>query len=79
MKNYSDDTFYVHDLQEILGCQEKLPLGARMVYNLYALEGLSHEQIAKYLDISIETSKAQLHTAKELIQELLYKKAVLEA
>lgn len=46
---------------------QKLPEGANLIFNLYVVEGYSHEEIAKKLDISIGTSKSQLSRAKSLL------------
>ena len=45
-----------------------LPEGARIVFNLYAIEGYKHAEIAEQLGISEGTSKSQLHYAKEKLK-----------
>lgn len=50
---------------EILQVVAKLPDGYRTVFNLYAIEGYSHKEIAEQLDISESTSKTQFHKAKQ--------------
>lgn len=50
---------------------KELPKGSRMVLNLFLLEGMSHEEIAQILDISISTSKSQYHRAKKILKEKL--------
>jgi len=55
--------------KEIINLIVKLPLGYRTVFNMYAIEGYSHEEISKELDISIGTSKSQLFKAKKLLKE----------
>lgn len=42
----------------------ELPIGYRTVINLYALEGLSHKEIAKRLGIKERSSSSQYHRAK---------------
>jgi RNA polymerase sigma-70 factor (ECF subfamily) len=49
-----------------------LPNGYRKVFELFALEGLSHEEISKKLGISENTSKSQLSRARVQLQRLLY-------
>lgn len=46
-----------------------LPDGCREVFNLYALEDLSHKEIASQLGCSESTSKSQYHRAKQLLRE----------
>lgn len=50
---------------------ERLPRGARTVFVLYSLEGYTHDEIAAMLSIAQGSSKAQLHRARQLLQEML--------
>lgn len=49
----------------------RLPERARLVFVLHAIEGYRHEDIAKQLNTSTGTSKAQFHRARNLIREWL--------
>jgi RNA polymerase sigma-70 factor (ECF subfamily) len=42
-----------------------------MVFNLYAIEGYSHKEIAQILRFSVNTSKSQLFKARKMIQKKL--------
>ncbi len=57
--------------QDILNLLDGLPTGYRTIFNLYAIEGFKHREIADFLGISINTSKSQLILAKKRLQELL--------
>ncbi|MEM7654836.1 MAG: RNA polymerase sigma factor [Bacteroidota bacterium] len=57
--------------QEILHLVQQLPPGYRTVFNLYAIEGHSHQEVALMLDISVGTSKSQLSRAKKQLQTQL--------
>ncbi|MEL7120254.1 MAG: RNA polymerase sigma factor [Bacteroidota bacterium] len=57
--------------QELIKLIQKLPLGFRTVFNLYILEGYTHQQIADELNISVGTSKSQLNRAKAHYKKLL--------
>lgn len=59
------------NVDEILYYLDKLPEGARMIFNLYAVEGYSHKEIAKQLNISEGTSKSQFSRARGLIKSHL--------
>jgi RNA polymerase sigma-70 factor (ECF subfamily) len=48
-----------------------LPEGARIVFVLFEIEGFSHAEIARELGVAENTSKAQLHRARGLLQEWL--------
>lgn len=56
---------------EILALLDKLPSGYRTVFNLYAIEGYSHKEIAAQLGISVNTSKSQLIKARKKLQSYL--------
>lgn len=56
------------DLLKMVG---RLPMGYRTIFNLYAIEGYSHQEIADMLDISVNTSKSQLSRARALLQKTL--------
>jgi RNA polymerase sigma-70 factor (ECF subfamily) len=55
----------------LLSLVNTLPDGCRMVFNLYAIEGYSHAEIAEKLQITEGTSRSQLHHAKFLLKEKL--------
>ncbi len=57
--------------KEIMALLDELPVGYRTVFNLYALEGFKHREIAQMLGISINTSKSQLILARKRLQQLL--------
>lgn len=56
---------------EIIEQVRRLPDGAQVIFNLYALEGLSHKEIAERLNISEGTSKSQVNRARTLLQKFL--------
>ncbi|MBN2347537.1 MAG: RNA polymerase sigma factor [Bacteroidales bacterium] len=55
--------------QELLGFVQELSPKYRMVFNLYAIEGYQHKDIAKMLNISEGTSKSNLSRARAILQE----------
>lgn len=59
------------DEQDLLKLIDELPVGYRTVFNLYAIEGYNHAEIAKQLDISENTSKSQLSRARKWLQTRL--------
>ena len=56
---------------DMLALLAALPAGYRTVFNLYALEGYSHPEIAELLGISEGTSKSQLSKARAMLQRRL--------
>jgi RNA polymerase sigma factor (sigma-70 family) len=61
------------DAETLMKYLQRLPPGYRAVFNLYAIEGFSHEEIAEQLGISIGTSKSQLFKAREFLKKILDK------
>ena len=55
--------------KEIMRLVESLPTGYRTVFNMYAIEGFSHDEIAKALNISSATSRSQLQRARMMLQD----------
>ena len=60
-----------YTLNDLISFIQELPVGCQLVFNMYVIEGYSHKEIAEILDISIGTSKSQLHRAKELLQDII--------
>ena len=57
--------------EDILDMVRLLPMSYRIVFNLYAIEGYKHEEIASMLGITSGTSKSHYFKAKQRLQELL--------
>ena len=57
--------------EEILEMIRKLSPAYRTVFNLYAIEGYKHEEIADLLNISVGTSKSNLSKAKKNLRLIL--------
>ncbi|WP_026464558.1 RNA polymerase sigma factor [Adhaeribacter aquaticus] len=57
--------------EDLLKLLYDLPAGYRTVFNLYAIEGYSHKEIAEMLDITEGTSKSQLSKARAMLQKRL--------
>tara|TARA_B100000674_G_C37812782_1_gene901898 strand:+ start:167 stop:613 length:447 start_codon:yes stop_codon:yes gene_type:complete len=64
-------------IEELAGLIQQLPEGTRMVFNLYVIEGYSHKEIAKDLDISVGTSKSQLFDARKKLKEALINSQII--
>ena len=59
------------EVEDLLNMIQELPNGYQMVFNLYAIDGYSHKEIAEQLGISENTSKSQLSRARTYLQKLL--------
>jgi RNA polymerase sigma-70 factor, ECF subfamily len=56
-----------------------LPRGARLAFVLHDVEGYQHQEIARQLNVSVGTVKAQLHRARRLLRERLEGRIVGDA
>jgi len=54
---------------DLLDCISRLPEGYRTVFNLYAIEGYSHIEIAGMLGINESTSRSQFMRARNILQK----------
>ena len=63
---YSLESTGLEDVQKMI---DMLPIGYKMVFNLYAIEGYKHAEIAKELGITESTSKSQLFKARKWLQK----------
>lgn len=57
--------------EDLLHLLTYLPEGCRTVFNLFAIEGYSHKEIAAMLHISEGTSKSQLNASRSKLKELV--------
>jgi RNA polymerase sigma-70 factor (ECF subfamily) len=59
------ETMSANDMMAMI---EKMPLGYRTVFNMYAIDGFSHREIATELGIDEGTSRSQLSKARKFLQ-----------
>lgn len=73
------DGWRIEDMNasEIFKLLMTLPAGYRTVFNLFAIEGYSHREIAGMLGITEGTSKSQLNKAKAMMQKLVKENMLL--
>ncbi len=57
---------------ELLKLVQKLPEAYRTVFNLFAIDGYTHEEIGEMLGINPGTSKSNLHKARQKLQKMLH-------
>ena len=69
----ASDNFLIQEnkleAKELLQMIRKLPDGYRVVFNLYAIEGYSHKEIGRMMNISEGTSKSNLSRARIILQK----------
>jgi len=59
------------EYDDLLAMVQKLPQAYRTVFNLYAIEGYTHEEIGELLGISDGTSKSNLFKAREKLKKMI--------
>ena len=59
--------------EDLLAIVNQLTPSYRTVFNLYAIDGYKHEEIAKALGISVGASKSNLSRARQMLKDLLKK------
>ena len=57
--------------EELLSVIRSMPEGYRIIFNLYAIEGFKHKEIAEMLGVDVNTSKSQYSRAKRFIRKRL--------
>ncbi len=66
--DFSLADFHFRDLLKMI---QSLPSGCQVIFNLYAIEGYTHKEIAQELEISEGTSKSQYARARTLLQKMI--------
>lgn len=63
--------------QDLLKIIQTIPEGYRVVFNLFAIEGYSHKEIAEQLGVTESTSKSQFSRAKKMLRNILIERNIL--
>ncbi|MDX9929327.1 MAG: sigma-70 family RNA polymerase sigma factor [Bacteroidales bacterium] len=66
--SFEEDFFSADELYKVLS---ELPPGYKMVFNLYAIEGYKHREIAEIMNIDVNTSKSQYSRARAMLRDKL--------
>jgi len=64
--------------EELMNILQKIPTGYRVVFNMFAIEGYSHKEIADQLGVSESTSKTQFLRAKAFLIKVLQKQRMID-
>lgn len=72
-EEFSDTNVALQKLSadDIMQMIKKLPKASAQVFNLFAIDGFSHKEIAEMLEISQGTSKWHLNFARQKLQEMI--------
>jgi RNA polymerase sigma-70 factor (ECF subfamily) len=58
-------------VEELMKLIEDMPTGYRTVFNMYAIEGYSHQEIAENLGVTESTSKTQFRKARNYLMNII--------
>jgi RNA polymerase sigma-70 factor (ECF subfamily) len=67
--NFSDDVLAKIAADDLMKLIQQLPPRYRMVFNLYVIEGFSHQEIAQEMSITQGTSKSNLARARDILKK----------
>ena len=81
VEDFADDnksfssSYNAHGLEakELMDMVQKLPQTYRSVFNMYAIEGYSHQEIGNTLGITELLSRTNLHRARTILKEMVNK------
>jgi RNA polymerase sigma factor (sigma-70 family) len=73
--DYTIENINADDLLKII---HAIPEGYRVVFNLFAIEGYSHKEIAERLGVTESTSKSQFSRARKMLRKILVEKNIVE-
>ena len=66
---FDEPDVYAHlEEEDLLRLIAQLPEGYRLVFNMFAIEGYTHKEIADLLGIQESTSRSQLVKARKMLQ-----------
>ena len=74
IEDHSENGLDILSYKEIMEAIRQLSPAYRTVFNLFVIEGMSHEEIAGHLGISIGASKSNLSKARENLRKIILKK-----
>ena len=81
IENYNDSV--INDVESTIEEERlsmmlmKLPKATRNVFNLCAIDGYSHKEIAEMLNITVETSKWHVKQARKTLKELIKQEEIV--
>ncbi len=65
---FSDNIFEKLEAEELMKLIRQLPDRYRMVFNLYVMEGMNHQEVSEMMNISVGTSKSNLSRARDILK-----------
>lgn len=70
--NFSDDIIAKMSADDLMKLIRELPPRYQLVFNLYVIEGMSHQEIAREMSITEGTSKSNLARARDILKKKVH-------
>jgi RNA polymerase sigma-70 factor (ECF subfamily) len=77
LDNKSETGLEALSAKDLLKIIQEMPPGFRTVFNLYAIEGYSHKEIAEQLGVTVSTSKSQYSRARVYLQKIIIEENII--
>lgn len=77
LHNHTESPLDSLSVQDLLKIIQEMPPGFKAVFNMFAIEGYTHKEIAEELNISVNTSKSQYSRARAYLQKIIIEEKVL--
>ena len=58
--------------EDLLLLLDRIPIAYRIIFNLFVIEGYTHKEISKILDIQVSHSRTRLTRARDMLQEIYF-------
>jgi RNA polymerase sigma-70 factor (ECF subfamily) len=77
-RTVNDDVYDQMNAEQLMQLIQELPPRYKMVFNLYAIDGYTHKEIAEIMGIDEGTSKSNLSRARKILQNRVFEIGYLE-
>ncbi|HOO84033.1 MAG TPA: RNA polymerase sigma factor [Prolixibacteraceae bacterium] len=77
-RTVNDDVYDHLNAEQLMQLIKELPPRYKMVFNLYAIDGYTHKEIAEIMGIDEGTSKSNLSRARKILQNRIFEIGYLE-
>ena len=71
-KAVNEDVYAQMNANQLMEIVQQLPPRYKMVFNLYAIDGYNHSEIAEMMEIAEGTSKSNLARARKILQDKIF-------
>jgi len=77
-KAVNEDVYAQMNANQLMEIVQQLPPRYKMVFNLYAIDGYNHSEIAEMMEIAEGTSKSNLARARKILQDKIFEMGYID-